>query len=49
MFSSDRREVLRFIVLAAVTFVAAFAAPAAAQEYQPDDDFTAAWNRAPRR
>jgi levansucrase len=46
MYSRDRRGVLRFIVLLAVTFVAAFAAPAGAQQYSPDDDFTAVWTRA---
>jgi levansucrase len=46
MSSSDRRGILPYFVLLAVTFVAAFAAPAQAQEYSPDDDFTAVWNRA---
>lgn len=46
MSSSDRRGVLGFIVLVAVTFAVALAAPAGAQVYEPDDDFTAVWNRA---
>jgi levansucrase len=46
MYSSDRRGVLRFVLLLAVTFAAAFAAPAGAQQYSPDDEFTAVWNRA---
>jgi levansucrase len=46
MLSNDRRGVLRVIVLLAVTFVAAFAAPVGAQQYSPDDDFTAVWTRA---
>ena len=47
MHSSDRRGVLRFIVLLAVMFAAALAAPAGAQQqYSPDDDYTAVWTRA---